>query len=113
MRAWHNNKLPSQAAQKGQTSPPPTLEATAPAHPLARRDVPLARARAFRFTVFLSGSGQGCPQLRASDEHRFTVRVLLARRALGRSLSILLRPRVARARGSSQLPPLFQHPVKV
>ena len=45
----------------------------------------------------LQGSGQGCPQLRASNEHRFTVRVLRARRAPGRSLPILLRPRVARA----------------
>jgi len=38
------------------------------------------------------------PSLRTSDEHRFIVRVLRARRAPGRSLSILLRPRVARAR---------------
>jgi hypothetical protein len=42
--------------------------------------------------AFLGGSGRGCPQRRASNEHSFTVRVL-------------------RARGSSQPPrPLFQHP---
>jgi hypothetical protein len=44
----------------------------------------------------------------ARDQHGchstlFTVRVLRARRAPGRSLPILPRPRVARARGSSQL----------
>ena len=69
-------------------------------------------------------------QLRPSSEHipivrapgardhagavpaRFIVRVLRARRAPGRFLLTLLRPHVARARGSSQLPhPLFQHPV--
>jgi hypothetical protein len=52
--------------------------------------------------VSLGGSGQGCPLLRASDEHRFTVRVLRARRAPGRSLLILLRardPRAQRAAG--------------
>jgi len=59
----------------------------------------------------LQGNGQGCPLLRASNEHRFTVRVLRARKAPGRSLLILLKPRVARALGSSQPPrPLFQHP---
>jgi hypothetical protein len=58
--------------------------------------------------AFLGGSGRGCPLLRASNEHFLNVRVLRARRAPGRSLLILLRPRVARARGSSQLPhPLF------
>jgi hypothetical protein len=31
------------------------------------------------------GSGRGCPLLRASNEHRFIVRVLRARRAAGRS----------------------------
>jgi hypothetical protein len=61
--------------------------------------------------TFLGGSGRGCPLLRASNEHSFTVRVLRARRAPGRSLLILLKPRVARAWGSSQLPHhLFQHP---
>ena len=37
----------------------------------------------------LQESGQGCPLLRASDEHSFTVRVLRARRAPGRSRSPL------------------------
>ena len=50
------------------------------------------------FFTSLQGSGQGCPLLRASNEHRFIVRVLRARRAPGCSLLILLRPRVARAR---------------
>jgi hypothetical protein len=50
------------------------------------------------------GSGQGCPLLRASNEHSFTVRVLRARRAPGRSLFILLRPRVARARDRPSRP---------
>ena len=35
------------------------------------------------------GSGQGCPQLRASNEHSFIVRVLRAMRAPGRSSLIL------------------------
>ena len=48
-------------------------------------------------TIYLWRSGQGCPLLRASNEHSFTVRVLRARRAPGRSLRILRRPRVARA----------------
>jgi hypothetical protein len=38
----------------------------------------------------LWGSGQGCPRLRASDEHSFIVRVLRARRAPGRPPLILL-----------------------
>jgi hypothetical protein len=33
----------------------------------------------------LGRSGQGCPLLRASDEHSFIVRVLRARKAPGRS----------------------------
>src|SRR5437899_3259725 len=37
----------------------------------------------------LKRSGQGCPLLRASDEHSFIVRVLRARRAPGHSLSSL------------------------
>ena len=36
--------------------------------------------------VSIKGSGRGCPLLRASNEHSFTVRVLRARRAPGRSL---------------------------
>src|SRR2546427_9429802 len=38
----------------------------------------------------IQGSGQGCPLLRASNEHCFIVRVLRARRAPGRSFPILL-----------------------
>ena len=37
----------------------------------------------------LRGSGPGCPLLRASDEHILIVRVLRARRAPGRSLTLL------------------------
>ena len=36
--------------------------------------------------ISLQGGGQGCPQLRASDEHILIVRVLRAKRAPGRSL---------------------------
>jgi len=55
----------------------------------------------------LKGSGRGCPLLRASSDHRFIVGALRARRAPGCSLLILRRPRVARARGSSQPPRPF------
>jgi len=60
----------------------------------------------------LKGSGRGCPLLRASSDYCFIVGALRARRAPGRSLLILLRPRVARARGSVPATPrpLFQHP---
>ena len=60
------------------------LRATfSPAHPLARRDVPLARARASCFLVCiikpsLPRESPDCPSLRASDEHRFIVRVARA-----------------------------------
>ena len=47
----------------------------------------------FLFTLLflpsIERSGRGCPRLRASDEHRFIVRVLRARRAPGRSLTAL------------------------
>ena len=47
----------------------------------------------FLFPLFLltsiGGSGQGCPRLRASNEPRFIVRVLRAKRAPGRSLPAL------------------------
>ena len=58
----------------------------------------------------IQGSGRGCPLLRASNEHSFTVRVLRARRAPGYSLPILLRPRVARAQGTlrATLPPCWR-----
>src|ERR1051325_2261000 len=78
-------------------SPPFTLEAArddfqlratfSPSHPLARRDVPLTRARAFQSPIFLCpslGEWPGCP-LRASNEHFLNVRVLRARRAPDRS----------------------------
>jgi hypothetical protein len=37
----------------------------------------------------IGGSGQGCPQLRASNEHILIVRVLRARRAPGHSRLLL------------------------
>ena len=55
--------------------------------------------------ISLQGSGQGRPLLRASNEHLLSVRVLRARRAPGRSLPILLRPRVARAQKIISLHP--------
>src|SRR6266850_38083 len=61
------------------------------------------------FPTLHSGGRPDCPSLRASNEHRFIVRVLRARRAPGRSLLILLRPRVARAQGTYRaIPPLFE-----
>ncbi len=68
--------------------------AFSPVHPLARRDVPLARARAFCFllcniTPSRLRDSPDCPSLRASDEHIFIVRVLRARRAPDRSRSTL------------------------
>ena len=59
-----------------------------PAHPLARQDAPVALARAFDSLSLYIGSGQGCPFLRASNEHILIVRVLRARRTPGRSLPI-------------------------
>ena len=52
----------------------------------------------------LKGSGRGCPLLRASSDHRFIVGALRARRAPGHFLSVLLRPRVVRARETSAHP---------
>ena len=76
------------------------LRATfSPAHPLARRDVPLAQARAFNSLNLYLGSGQGCPLLRASNEHSFIVRVLRARRAHGRSRPLLC----SGSKGSAQV----------
>ena len=46
-----------------------------------------------------------CPSLRASSDHRFIVGALRARRAPGRSLPLLLRPRVPRAGGRLGYPP--------
>jgi len=45
--------------------------------------------------------------LRASSDHRFIVGALRARMAPGRCLSILLRPRVARAQKIIRLHPLL------
>ena len=42
--------------------------------------------------ISLQGGGQGCPQLRASDEHILIVRVLRAKRAPGRSFFPPLEP---------------------
>jgi hypothetical protein len=53
------------------------------------------------------GSGQGCPLLRASNQHSFTVRVLRARRAPGRSLPILLGRALREHRRSSASTPLL------
>ena len=66
----------------------------------------------------LKGSGQGCPLLRASSDHRFIVGALRARRAPGHSFPIIPRPRVARAQKIIRLHPLlcsgskesFSHP---
>jgi hypothetical protein len=61
------------------------LRATfSPAHPLARRDVPLSQARASCFllctiTPSRPEESPDCPSLRASNEHSFIVRVLRAR----------------------------------
>jgi hypothetical protein len=67
--------------------------------------------------AFPGVSSQGCPVLRASNEHILIVRVLRARRTPGRSLRILRRPRVARAQKIISFHPvlcgLFQHPAKV
>ena len=53
------------------------------------------------------GSGQSCPRLRALSDHCFIVGALRARRALGRSLLFLLRPRVAQAQEINRLHPLY------
>ena len=55
-------------------------EPFSPAHLLARRGASVSLCRSKR-------SGRGCPLLRASNEHRFIVRVLRARRAPGYSLT--------------------------
>ena len=49
------------------------------------------------FPTLPSGESPDCPSLRASDEHRFIVRVLRARRMVWRLPLPLPRPRVARA----------------
>jgi len=64
---------------------------------------------------------QGWSPLRASSDHRFIVGALRARRTVCLLSRILLRPRVARAKGTAKLPrlflrlqhllPLLEHPV--
>ena len=63
----------------------PLRAAISPAHPLARRDVPVGGRGPSNSLNLDLGSGQGCPLLRASNEHIPLVRVLRARRAPGRS----------------------------
>ena len=64
--------------------------------------------RAFRpLLLFLRRSGQGCPLLRASNEHSFTVRVLRARKAPGRSLHSSEAARCASKEGPRPHPNLF------
>ena len=88
---WGMMILPSLLVYVAQDGPDefPTARNFSPAHPLARRDVPLARARASYFllcniTFALLRESPDCPSLRASDEHRFIVRVLRARRMVWR-----------------------------
>ena len=98
--------LPSLLVYVAQDDPDefPTARNFSPDHPLAdifypphppiasqsiSRDVPLARARASYFllcniTLALLRESPDCPSLRASDEHRFIVRVLRARRMVWR-----------------------------
>jgi hypothetical protein len=62
-----------------------------------------------------------CSSLRASSDHRFIVGALRARRTVCLLPRILLRPRVARAQGTTRLPrfllrlqhllPLLEHPI--
>ena len=83
------SKLACFSSREGCLLDLPLRAAFSPSHPLARRDVPLSHARAFRLSpLCIEGSGRGCPLLRASNEHCFIVRVLRARRAPGRSLPI-------------------------
>ena len=101
----------------------PSLRAAfSPAHPLARRDVPLARARAFCFllcniTLSLLRESPDCSSLRASNEHRFIVRVLRARRMVWRLPSHSSETARCASTGDSPGHPsptggLFQHPAR-
>ena len=76
------------------TSPPTadTFHSPYPsiASPSISRDVPLARARAFNSLNLYLGSGQGCPLLRASNEHSSSWAFCEQVRAPGRSLSSCL-----------------------
>ena len=98
------SKLASLLVREGGLLDLPLRAAFSPAHPLARRDVPLARARAFQFFLPLfRGSGQGCPQLRAtfSPAHPGALR-----RALDPCEHILI-VRVPRAEGRPGSPLLL------
>ena len=84
-----------------------------PAQPTAAwqpfiRDALFQQRGSFSSLCLSLGSGQGCPLLRASDEHSFIVHVLRARRAPGRSLPHhSTTARCASTRDRSGLPPLF------
>ena len=90
-----------------------------PAHPLARRDVPVTRARAYQFAKPpFRGSGRGCPLLRASNgPHPFNRSFQacsfslqgwgLIDLPLRASNEGLRRPRVARAQKIIRLHPLL------
>ena len=83
------------------------LRATfSPAHPLARRDVPVAQARVFcdralrehrRSSGSIPSPVPGAQDQRGCPSSSFIVGALRAKRAPGRSLPILQRPRIARA----------------
>jgi hypothetical protein len=94
------------------------LRATfSPAHPLARRDVPLARASASCFLLCvikpsLPRESPDCPSLRASDEHRFIVRVLRARRMVWRLPIPPFRGRALREQESTPAPLASNYTVK-
>ena len=71
------------------------------------RDVPLARARAFQSSSpLVKGAAKTALYCAHRTSTLLIVRVLRARRAPGRSLPILLTPRVTRAQGSPGHPPL-------
>jgi hypothetical protein len=81
--------------------------AFSPAHPLARRDVPLTLARAFRFSICLS---RGVAEATLYCAHRTSTVSPCAfceqQGHLAAPLPILLRPPVARARKIIRLHPL-------
>ena len=78
--------------------------AFSPAHPLARRDLPLTRARAFRFSVRLF---RGVAEAALYCAHRTSTVSPCAfceqEGHLATPLPILLRPRVARAQETNRL----------
>ena len=86
----------------------PLRAAFSPAHPLARRDVPLARARAFQSSSSLV---KGVAKAALYCAHRTSTVSPCAfceqEGHLAAPLPILLRPRVARARKINRLHPLL------